>query len=55
MQRFFYVPDRQLRIRISQVFFLRHVFLQISCEAWFQILAGESHVADLAAAPGRDP
>lgn len=31
---------------------LRHVFLLVVCEAWFQILAGESHVADLAAAPG---
>ena len=31
-------------------------FPLLLCEAWFQILAGESHVADLAAAPGcRDP
>ena len=31
-------------------------FTLLLCEAWFQILAGESHVADLAAAPGcRDP
>ena len=40
----------------SNPWLLRHVFPVVVCEAWFQILAGESHVADLAAAPGcRDP
>ena len=48
--------EKEKQFTQSNPWLLRHVFPVVVCEAWFQILAGESHVADLAAAPGcRDP